>query len=420
MMPQYTQQQIIYTLNSIANTPSGRHGTVEQIEKYSSQVIAEILSNKKAIQLIGDWNIVWGPKVFQASDSTVADNAMYIAQNAQSPNNYVVAISGTNPISAYGWLVEDADLIPTVAWPYNTESSIPTGKISNGTNKGMHILMHSLQDGGDTLSQFLAKRVSASDAPLVLTITGHSLGGALSPAIALALLDTQGEDSGWDPKSTSTIDVLPSAGPTPGNIVWRDYYDKRLGQNTDRIWNAIDIVPHAWQSSMLEQIPSLYDPTIPKSNLIKKFVDAAKVNSNLAGDMQQICPNTKGLPGKVSDDMDITIRDLEIMLETLIANKIIDKLDIPKSLKGLIKTVIETWISHIKTHDHKQKYRHSKTIQARLKTDAELILKSESHLLKNFLKFLIQAGYQHTKAYPCLLGTTGFTGIVDAIKKDLA
>lgn len=77
---------------------------------------------------------------------------MYVAQNAKKPNEFVAAISGANPISAHGWIVEGAKLNPTLPWPYNTDSAMRTGDIFSGTNPGMTLLTDQLQDKGKKLS----------------------------------------------------------------------------------------------------------------------------------------------------------------------------------------------------------------------------------------------------------------------------
>lgn len=162
--------------------------------------------------------------------------------------------------------------------------------------------------------KFLADQVSGSRDPLSVTVTGHSLGGALSPVTALALSDSQGvsldKPNGWDPKSTSHISVMPTAGPTPGDEVWRDYYENSRIEKTDRVWNKLDIVPHAWQISMLNEIPTIYEPTIvlpPKEekpfnirNLVEKSVCLSTSFEKEGGSkLVQICPSVKGLCGKV-------------------------------------------------------------------------------------------------------------------------
>jgi hypothetical protein len=418
----YSQQQIIFALNSIANAPSGRHGTVDQLQSYAKQLIIEVFSNSDVIKMIGEWNLVWGVQVFQAADSSVADNAMYVAQNGNDSSEFVVAISGTNPISAYGWIVEDAMLVPTVPWTYNSANSASTGKITKGTNTGLKVLLNTLTDDGLSLSEFLARQVANQAKPLSITLTGHSLGGALSPVVALALLDTQGipvaEANGWDPDSTTSIRVQPSAGPTPGNQTWRNYYDNALGTVTDRLWNAIDMVPHAWQLSMLAEIPTLYVPTIAESSLVKKLLTLAEVNSTLAGNMQQICPSTRSLPGKVDTSENITLRDFEVLLETLIANEIIDKLGLPKLDQSLIKQLIDDWIKHLNKQADSNKCLHEGAILLELEQKALALLKDLWSDFSDFIDFLKQAAYQHTTAYSILLGTQTFESIVEVIKKD--
>jgi hypothetical protein len=369
----------------------------------------------EVIKLIGNWNLVWGTQVFQAPDSDVADNAMFIAQNADDTSQFVVSISGTNPISAYGWIVEDAMLIPTVPWPYTSDSSVPTGNIAKGTSIGLDVLLNKLTDNGLSLSEFLSEQVSNSTKPLSITVTGHSLGGALSPAVALALKDTQGISTNWDPSSTSSIAVQPSAGPTPGNKVWSGYYDSRLTTATDRLWNVIDIVPHAWQLSMLEQIPSLYAPTIPESSLIKKLVKLAELNSKLAGDMQQICPSAQPLPGNVNTSIDITVRELISLLETLIANEIIDKLGLTAEEAKLMKMLIDKWIKHLNKQEDVSQKLHRGSILSELESEGEKVLESLWSGFKDFIDFLKQAAYQHTTAYSVLLGTVAFEDRVNTL-----
>jgi hypothetical protein len=49
---------------------------------------------------LGRWKLVWGPASYRAPASLFDDAAMFVVQNADRPNQYVVAVRGTNPISA--------------------------------------------------------------------------------------------------------------------------------------------------------------------------------------------------------------------------------------------------------------------------------------------------------------------------------
>ncbi len=89
-----------------------------------------------------------------------------------------------------------------------------------------------------------------------ITITGHSLGGAITPVLATALAD---HSSHWNPSRRQiSIDAYIFAGPTPGDEAFRTYTEKRVKINS--IYNTTDIVPHAWQQNMLDEIPTLFDP----------------------------------------------------------------------------------------------------------------------------------------------------------------
>lgn len=427
MSTEYNRQQIIYSLNSIANAPSGRHGTVAELEQYATEVITEVLADSRVIGLIGQWQLVWGPAVYQVTGSTVADNAMYVAQSKTDKSQFVVAISGTNPISAYGWIVEDIVINPPVNWPYGTAGAA-AGQITHGTSVGLNVLLNILKGGDNTLHQYLAGQVSNSGSALTITVTGHSLGGALSPSVALALLDTEGlpltDPNGWDPDSKSQIAVEPTAGPTPGNATWADYYGYRLGSATDRLWNRIDIVPHAWQISMLKEVPNIYEPTIPENELVQSLVGLAIANSKAFGDAEQIRPDVPGLPGQIDPNIELSIKEMLVILETLLANDLIDKLtkDLPESVRKWIKEAIDALINWLNGETNKAAEVDLDKLMA-VSAPRFAAMESEypgiTSLIRSFLNFLIQAAYQHTTEYAKLIGTTAFHAIVEAIEESI-
>ena len=405
--PIYDRTQIIYALNSIANSPSNHKGTVEELETYAKEVVSQTFENKSIQSLVGEWELVWGPCVYQAEGSNVADNAMFIARSKNVMTDFVIAISGTNPISKYGWIHEDLLINPMQDWPF-VKGLIPQPKISNGTKLGVDVLFNNLEnESGQKLTDYLKQQVTANPEPLSVTVTGHSLGGALSPAVALALKNMQGLGNGWDPKSSTTIAVLPSAGPTPGNKDWADYYDDELGSSTTRLWNVIDIVPHAWERDMLKAIPTIYEPTIPESEFISVLVKLAEANSIKAGNMYQIRDDVAGLPGKIDTDVLLNIPNILELLEALVVNGIIEFLAKELQLKPLevilIKAVVDEMIKRLR---NKLESTDSITMVdfKSLKLDSKLKLKSHSEKISDmvisFLDFLVQAGYQHTTAYP--------------------
>ena len=66
------------------------HGTIPKIN---------VLTNSRHQP---DWMIVWGPAVYTFPLTFLQDNMMFVAQQVSQPNNYVVAIRGTNGMGYLG------------------------------------------------------------------------------------------------------------------------------------------------------------------------------------------------------------------------------------------------------------------------------------------------------------------------------
>jgi hypothetical protein len=127
---------------------------------------------------------------------------------------------------------------------------------------------------------------SAGSSSVNLYVTGHSLGGALSSVMALWLADTRTQ---WDPNHQTTIQAYCYAGPTAGNTDFATYLNGRLGENAHRIWNSLDVVPHAWNVNDLQQIPTLYEPQIPSEQWMINLVNGiVKTLQDLGLNYEQI------------------------------------------------------------------------------------------------------------------------------------
>ncbi|WP_439415887.1 lipase family protein [Larkinella sp. GY13] len=238
----------------------------EQALNQNTLKINDALQNNPAIRayLGTDWQVVWGPAISNSIrkattskvDSFVTDNTMYVARStdpATGKRLYVVSIAGTNAVSRKGALSEDFNVINEKAWQTPNK-----GKISAGSALGFTIL-NTMTDPvtGKTLLQFLS--TLSDDEPTEVAFTGHSLGGALSPLMALNYIE-------WKQQMGSPaiqVSVYPIAGPTPGDREFALYAAGQFGEGYHSVINANDIVPHAWQKDMFAKIPSLYQNAPP-------------------------------------------------------------------------------------------------------------------------------------------------------------
>jgi hypothetical protein len=285
MSPSYDQQQIIFCLSMFANISD------------SSTIISD-LANPSVQAKIGQWTVVWGPVIYQPSGSSTWGNIMYVAKGQNSATNnpqYVVAIAATNPKSVFDWLQEDCDTGNMVVWSTQYPER---GKISEGTNEGITILQNMKDSSNLSLLEFLTKEIqSQPNQPIEVMTTGHSLGGALSPVMALWLYENQ---KTWNPTGKQvTVQTQFSAGATPGDQNFSDYYGTtQPGLNqSSRIWNSLDIVPHAWNIQQLKQIPSLYKPcNIPESLTISAIVEK-QINKVKNCNYQPLNPTTYAMKG---------------------------------------------------------------------------------------------------------------------------
>ncbi|MBW4565346.1 MAG: lipase family protein [Mojavia pulchra JT2-VF2] len=232
--------------------------------------------SSKLTEVIGKWNRVWGPFVYLARPpfNKYATNAIYVAQQG---NKYVIGVAGTNPKSLQNWLIEDLYVAVLADWADYAENEPQfRPKISMGTKIGLDNLLRPHPGSSTTIIDFLTDLLKEADENIEILLTGASLGGALSPVLALALHERK---STWDANNRARLKVVTFAGPTPGNYYFAERYRLKLGNTTTRIWNSLDIVPHAWKPELLSQIPSLYEPQIPSNPLIEKFVNIGKLLS---------------------------------------------------------------------------------------------------------------------------------------------
>jgi hypothetical protein len=273
-------------------------GTPDKVAAALNGQLNTFFSQTYTVTCIGQWATVWGPAVFENSPSSTsyADNTMYVAANADR-TVYVVAVAGTNPNSTYDEDTEDADVNHTSSWTAAfPDSPPPTGLtpyISVGTQSGVNALLgmvDTLQNTNKNLVTFLQSLPASKTQQATLIFCGHSLAGALTPTLALALFNpANSAGSGLSLSNWGNVYVYPTAGPTPGNADFGTFFSSvfaPIGTGTyqvwnQNVWNSIDVVPHAWNIAMLNEIATLYPASWKTPPLeLTGYVDGAKTRSN--------------------------------------------------------------------------------------------------------------------------------------------
>lgn len=276
------QQQQVFSLSWLSNAAAGKKLTTVELQNDINTIKGNI----------GNWMVVWGPAYQFPADShgnpdtsKPVENAMFVAQALDAGNNplpqYVIAIAGTNKMSVFDWFSEDLDVTP-VNWPYVSNPPQPM-QITTGDNLGLSMLLKLTSNTPTTpnitLQQFLAGLPNKSG--ISLSFTGHSLGGALSPLMTLALMDpnsTLNQSDNVSLNQWASVSLLATAGPSIGDQNFVKYFGSTLGNTgsaSSFIWNANDIVPHAWNAGTMQQLTSpnnIYNLTLDPSKCLAKVL----------------------------------------------------------------------------------------------------------------------------------------------------
>ena len=314
----YSQVNQIHSLSSIANAAFGlkfpQPNAYATLQTYVTTVITDTITQDQGpYQNMGNgnsignnylgstadntaWQLVWGPIVFsnnQVSPTVVADNTMALFYNA-SQNLFVVAIAGTNGVSTYGWISEDFDVSTVIPWNKISEATgAPADAvISAGASNGLTALFGMTDPNNSNrtmlaqLQYFLVNNVTTTT-PQAIAVAGHSLGGCLTPVMALYLFENQ---AAWNTgNKVNSVMAYPTAGPTPGDANFAAYYESVVTANTTpdptsftytHMYNSIDVIPTAWELDTISKAPFLYDsgesnPTTPPDVMVASLTVGA-------------------------------------------------------------------------------------------------------------------------------------------------
>jgi len=212
--PEYKRDTIVFSLSWMSNINSGMVGTAQELQEHAINGVNKFLANDTVISKIGTWKPIWGPVTYSnqcaaGAKDCVTDNTMVLLKRIgdfDAPE-YVLAIAGTNKVSPFGWFTEDFNVKQLVIWPdvdgqganFNhfrarkdkTKKQHFKKCISKGTSIGLRVLLDTMTHNNVKLIDYLAQNVGNKPGDMTINVTGHSLGGALSPTTALALQDYQ-------------------------------------------------------------------------------------------------------------------------------------------------------------------------------------------------------------------------------------
>ncbi len=381
MTEMYSKLQQVYSLSVLSNAAFGfTFSNFSALQHFVTTIVHQTLSAPATQQLLGrGWVPVWGPVVFsnnpQAS-SVVADNTMMLLYNT-AQHLFVIAIAGTNIKSTYGWFQEDFKVNAIVKWKDITGKSgsalevIPAA-IAEGTNTGLQILTRMKDSTGMSMIEALSGYLPKVKPGAELAVSGHSLGGALTPVMALYLKDTM---TSWNKNHiVKVISAYPTAGPTAGNEAFARAVSKNIVYESR--YNNIDVVPQGWQKSTLARVPEFYaDYIMPPAG--------ADPFNPLIG---TLCT------GAVLNTIDTSGR-------------------VPKPISYI---QAEPWIPMTGHFDIAT----DETIRRKFANIGMVVpdpLKAYIPYLVNFARFLAQLGYQHLDAYHTQLGIKKFAGIYESV-----
>jgi hypothetical protein len=186
--------------------------------------------------------VVWGPAEL-VSIVDVAYSLMFVARDPAT-DEYTVVVRGTNFDSLESWIKEDFQVGETRPFQSLVPGAPADALISLGTYDGITDLLR-LTDPATQLGVEIFLRGAR---PSRLYVTGHSLGGTLTPPLFAYLASVLG--------GAPTMAPFSFAGLTSGNAAFANYFATLVGSGLPwRFYNTLDIAPLLWWSqSAVENI----------------------------------------------------------------------------------------------------------------------------------------------------------------------
>jgi hypothetical protein len=193
--------------------------------------------------------VVWGPAEAHHGLDPIPYSAAFIASNGSG--EYTVVIRGTEWDSLSSWEKEDFDVAPPQPFSQFAGNAGSGAMISPGARNGLNDLLN-LTDPKTGLG--MVAFLKAKQPPL-LYVTGHSLGGTLTPPL-FACLNYQLYGGVY----VDNMAPCSFAGLTAGNAAFNSYFNGLFSsQGSWRFYNTLDIAPLLWEGSVAD-LEAIYQP----------------------------------------------------------------------------------------------------------------------------------------------------------------
>jgi len=191
------------------------------------------------------WEIVWGPYKHET-------NLWYVAvgPNAQNTRTIAIVIRGTQMHKAQS-LWEDLEVEPA-AVPWFDPTAPAGATIATGFKHAFDRLMAAQDPYGQHALDYVRGLLYVSGPNTVIHVTGHSLGGALAPLLALYVKHKF-------PKTV--VRSFPFGGQMTGNAAFAQWYAREFDEQPSCWINALDVIPMFYRD--VDRVEGTYGPTGP-------------------------------------------------------------------------------------------------------------------------------------------------------------
>lgn len=207
------------------------------------------------------WKIVWGPN---ASDdnSNLAYAAALMDPASNLPIMGAIAIRGTDVEAnkcpgLFEQILQDVRVKKQKPWPYTMPKTYENVLLAAGTlnglqNKILKLGTTFLDKKGSIANWVVSFAATYPGTPIV--VTGHSLGGCQTTALAAYL---RSKESGVP----ASVQICPNpfAGPTAGNTGFAAMYDDLFGATGRRWFNTFDVAPMAFNQADVASLAQFWN-----------------------------------------------------------------------------------------------------------------------------------------------------------------